>query len=58
MTSEEITPLTELERDALCELANVAMSRAATSLRQMVRRQILLSAPTCELLGTETRSRG
>ena len=54
LTSEEITPLTELERDALCELANVAMSRAATSLRQMVRRQILLSAPTCEILATET----
>ena len=54
LTSEEITPLTEVERDALCELANVAMSRAATSLRQMVRRPILLSAPTCEILAPET----
>jgi chemotaxis protein CheY-P-specific phosphatase CheC len=28
-------PLSELERDALSEIANVAMGRAATSLRQL-----------------------
>jgi chemotaxis protein CheC len=53
MTTEGITPLTEVERDALCELANVAMARAASSLRQMVGRPILLSVPTCEILGPE-----
>ena len=53
MRSERITPLTEVERDALCELANVAMSRAATNLGQMVGRPILLSVPTCEILAPE-----
>jgi chemotaxis protein CheC len=54
MTTEAVTPLTEVERDALCELANIAMSRAAMNLRQMVGRQILLSVPTCEILDPET----
>ena len=33
MTTERLTPLTDLERDALAELANVAMARASVSLR-------------------------
>jgi chemotaxis protein CheC len=53
MKTEEVTPLTEVERDALCELANVGMARAAASLRQMVGRQILLTVPTCEILAPE-----
>jgi len=53
LRSERITPLTEVERDALCELANVGMSRAATNLGQMVGRPILLSVPTCEILAPE-----
>jgi chemotaxis protein CheC len=53
MTTEVISPLTEVERDALCELANVAMARAATNLRKMVERPILLSVPTCEILAPE-----
>ena len=53
MTAECITPLTYLERDALCELANVAMARAAVSLRLMVGHQVLLSVPTCEILPTQ-----
>ena len=36
MTSAHFTPLTDLERDALGELSNIAMARAANSLRQMV----------------------
>jgi chemotaxis protein CheC len=48
--SDEIVPISEAEHDALCELANIAMARAATSIRQMVGRQILLSVPTCDLL--------
>jgi len=53
MTPEEITPFSEVERDALCELANVAMARAAASLRQMVGHQILLTVPTCDILARE-----
>jgi chemotaxis protein CheC len=53
MTTEGIIPLTDVERDALCEVANVAMARAAASLRQMVGRQILLTVPTCEILPPE-----
>jgi chemotaxis protein CheC len=48
--SEQIVPISEAEHDALCELANVAMARAATSIRRMVGRQILLSVPTCDIL--------
>jgi chemotaxis protein CheC len=48
--STEIAPISEVERDALCELANVAMARAATNIRRMVGRQILLSVPTCDIL--------
>ena len=50
MATERITPLTELERDALAELSNVAMARAATSLRQMVQSQVLLSVPAVDIL--------
>src|SRR4051794_18559993 len=51
--SAEIAPISEVERDALCEFANVAMARAATSIRRMVGRQILLSVPTCDILASE-----
>ena len=51
--STEIAPISEVERDALCELANVAMARAATSIRRMVGRQTLLSVPTCDILAPE-----
>jgi chemotaxis protein CheC len=53
MTTGEITPITEVERDALCELANLAMARAAASIRRMIGRQILLTVPTCEILAPE-----
>jgi chemotaxis protein CheC len=48
-----IAALTELERDALGEIANIAMARAATSMRQMVGHQVLLSVPAVELLSRE-----
>jgi len=47
------SPLTDLERDALSEVSNIAMARAATSLRQMVGQQVLLSVPTVEILSQE-----
>jgi chemotaxis protein CheC len=48
--AEAIAPLTDLERDALGELSNLAMARAATSLRQMVQHEVLLSVPGVEIL--------
>ena len=50
-------PLTELERDALGEVSNVAMARAANSLRQMVRHEVLLAVPSVEILSPEAASR-
>ena len=50
MTTERLTPLTDLESDALAELANVAMARASVSLRTMIQHEVLLSVPTVEIL--------
>ena len=49
MTIGHLTPLTELERDALGEVSNIAMARAANSLRQMVEHEVLLSVPAVEM---------
>ncbi len=43
--------LSELERDALTELVNIGVGRAAASLRSMVGRQVLLSVPSIEVVG-------
>jgi chemotaxis protein CheC len=45
--------LTELELDALTELVNIGVSRAATSLREMVQEQVLLSVPSVTLVSRE-----
>lgn len=42
--------LEELERDALTELVNIGVSRAASSLRKMVGHQVLLSVPSVEVM--------
>ncbi|RAK57545.1 chemotaxis protein CheX [Phenylobacterium deserti] len=42
--------LDELEVDALTELVNIGVSRAASSLRQMVQRQVFLSVPSIEVI--------
>ena len=44
------TTLSELERDAVTELANIGVSRAAASLRKMVGHQVLLSVPSVDIL--------
>jgi len=54
--SDLIQPLTELERDALAELSNIAMARAATSLRQMVEHQVLLSVPQVDIVSKKRAS--
>lgn len=50
MGANLFTPLTDLERDAVAELSNIAMARAATGLRQMVGHEVLLSVPSVEIL--------
>jgi chemotaxis protein CheC len=42
--------LDDLERDALTELVNIGVSRAASSLRKMVGEQVLLSVPSVEIV--------
>jgi chemotaxis protein CheC len=42
--------LDELELDALTELVNIGVSRAAASLRKMVNRQVILSVPSVEIV--------
>ncbi|THD81716.1 MAG: chemotaxis protein CheX [Phenylobacterium sp.] len=51
MTSGSATDLTELELDALTELVNIGVSRAANSLREMVGEQVHLSVPNVRLIG-------
>jgi len=57
MTSGLTAPLSDLERDALAELSNIAMARAANSLRQMVEHQVLLSVPSVEIVSKEEATR-
>jgi chemotaxis protein CheC len=42
--------LDELERDALAELVNIGVSRAATGLRAMVGEPVILSVPSVEVV--------
>lgn len=49
MTSSTID-LDELERDALTELVNIGVSRAAASLRKMVNKEVILSVPAVEIV--------
>jgi chemotaxis protein CheC len=46
--------LTDLQVDALTELVNIGVSRAAASLRQMVGRQVVLSVPSIEVTSRRT----
>lgn len=54
MTLQGIS-LTELERDALTEIVNIGVSRAASSLRKMIGDQVLLSVPSIEVV-SQTRA--
>lgn len=42
--------LSDIEQDALAEIANMGVSRAAASLRQMVGEQVLLSVPSVKIV--------
>jgi chemotaxis protein CheC len=45
--------LSAVEQDALAEIANMGVSRAATSLRQMLGEQVLLSVPSVHIVSRE-----
>jgi chemotaxis protein CheC len=53
----DASELSDIERDALAEIANIGVSRAASSLRQMVGEQVLLSVPTVNMVTRLTASR-
>ena len=50
MTEPQHPVLSELEFDALTELVNLGVSRAALSLREMIGREVLLSVPRVSLM--------
>lgn len=56
MSTEQIT-LTELERDALTEIVNIGVSRAASALRKMIGEQVLLSVPSIEVVSQRRAAR-
>ncbi len=49
--------ISDLERDAVAEIANIAVGRAASSLRQMVGHEILMSVPSVEILSRDAAAR-
>ncbi len=53
----EADELTDVEQDALAEIANLGVSRAANSLRQMVGEQVLLSVPAVRIVTRQTASK-
>jgi chemotaxis protein CheC len=55
--ASDLAELTEIERDAISEIANMGVSRAAASLRQMVGEQVLLSVPSVRIVNREEASR-
>jgi chemotaxis protein CheC len=56
MNVESAVGLTEVEEDALAEIANLGVSRAANSLRQMLREQVFLSVPKVQIVERQTAS--
>jgi chemotaxis protein CheC len=49
--------LSELERDALTELVNIGVSRAASSLRKMIGEEVILSVPSIEIMAPQHAAR-
>jgi len=56
VTGESIT-LAELERDALTEIVNIGVSRAASNLRKMIGDQVFLSVPSIEVVSQRRAAR-
>jgi chemotaxis protein CheC len=55
--SGDAVTLTELETDALTEIVNIGVSRAASNLRKMVGDQVLLSVPSIEVVSQRRAAR-
>ena len=55
--SVDVLELTPIERDAFAEIANMGVSRAAASLRQMLGEQVLLSVPAVHVVSRETAAK-
>jgi chemotaxis protein CheC len=53
----EAITLTELESDALTEIVNIGVSRAASNLRKMIGDQVLLSVPSIEVVSQRRAAR-
>ena len=53
----DVAELSEIERDAFAEIANMGVSRAAASLRQMLGEQVLLSVPAVHIVSRETAAK-
>lgn len=53
MNDVDVIELCELEKDALTEVVNIGVSRAALSLRKMIGQHVLLSVPSVEVLSLE-----
>jgi len=49
--------LSDLEHDALTEIVNIGVSRAASSLRKMVGEEVLLSVPSIEIMAPHNAAR-
>jgi chemotaxis protein CheC len=49
--------ITDIEQDALAEIANIGVSRAANSLRQMVGQEVLLSVPSVRIVSRTVASK-
>src|SRR5690242_11444532 len=53
----DASALSETEQDALAEIANIGVSRAAASLRQMVGEQVMLAVPAVNIVSRQAASR-
>jgi chemotaxis protein CheC len=51
----DASELSEIEQDALAEIANMGVSRAASSLRRMVGEQVLLSVPAVNIVSRRAK---
>ena len=53
----DVSTLSEIEQDVIAEIANMGVSRAANSLRQMVGHEVLLSVPAVNVVTREAAAR-
>ena len=55
--AEDFKILSELERDALTEIMNIGVSRAASNLRKMIGDQVYLSVPSIDVVSQRRAAR-